>query len=267
MMKFIQGPELTKGMADELVANLFSAVCVRINPETEEIEQAFEYLDDAEAGVCIKFDPDDISEANRMILETALFSRMQGGVLPANLYQLDDTILQNCFALTAGSKEKQEIIQNDILRGAKVSEEQIFVLTQPFAPNMFSSQVVVIIAVNLNDDQMKAIQLSTKVAQHGIKITNFTKKASMIATSSTNVLNRVSKEVVLAGVEVGATLGAGAVKTGVEATACVANIAIRDLNPKELAKGDNVQTLMKTVNGLFKKNKEQQTLTRGFGAL
>ena len=51
------------------------------------------------------------------------------------------------------------------------------------------------------------------------------------------------------------------VKTGVEATACVANIAI-----KELMKGDNVQNLMKTIKTTFKKQ-ETTKLSRGFGAL
>lgn len=56
------------------------------------------------------------------------------------------------------------------------------------------------------------------------------------------------------------------VKTGVEATACVANIAIKELNHKELMKGDNVQNLMKTIKTTFKKQ-ETAKLSRGFGAL
>ena len=131
---------------------------------------------------------------------------------------------------------------------------------------MYNTLVHTVIAFNLNDDQMKAIELATKVAQTGIKVSNLTKKARMIGGASASVLNRVGKEVTLAGVEIGATIGAGIVKTGVEATACVANIAIKELNHKELMKGDNVQSLMKTIRTTFKKQ-ETTKLSRGFGAL
>ena len=87
----------------------------------------------------------------------------------------------------------------------------------------------------------------------------------MVAVAA-SVLNRVGREVTLASVEIGATIGAGMVKTGVEATACVANIAIKELNHKELMKGDNVQNLMKTIKTTFKKQ-ETAKLSRGFGAL
>ena len=131
---------------------------------------------------------------------------------------------------------------------------------------MYNTLVHTIIAFNLNDDQMKAIELATKVAQTGVKVSNFTKKARMIGGASASVLNRVGREVTLAGVEIGATVGVGVVKTGVEATACVANIAIKELNHKELMKGDNVQNLMKTIKTTFKKQ-ETAKLSRGFGAL
>ena len=48
--------------------------------------------------------------------------------------------------------------------------------------------------------------------------------------------------------------------------AIVANIAIKELNHKELMKGDNVQNLMKTIKTTFKKQ-ETAKLSRGFGAL
>lgn len=260
-MKFIQGD---KALLTELTTNLFNMICA----DKEGVVNGVEYIEGQNGdGDSIKIDEDVLNPMQLMVIEAGMYSRIQAGVFPADGYEINEAILQNCFALTAGSQERYEIVRNDILRGAKVPDEQIFVLQQPLAPKMYNTLCFVVIAVNLNDDQMKAIQLSTKVAQKGVKITAFTKKASMIATSSTNVINRVGKEVTLAGVEVGATIGVGAVKTGVEATACVANIAIRDLNPKELAKGDNVQSLMKTLNGLFKKDKDQQTLTRGFGAL
>lgn len=260
-MKFIQGE---KNLLTELTTNLFNVICV----DEEGVVNGVEYIAGENGDLdSIKIDEEVLTAMQLKIIETGMYARIQSGVFPAEGYQIDESLLQNGFALTAGSQERYEIIKNDILRGAKVPDEQVFVLQQPLAPKMYNTLCIVIIAVNLTDDQMKAIELSTKVAQHGIKVTTFTKKASMVATASTNVLNRVTREVTLAGVEVGATVGVGAVKTGVEATACVANIAIRDLNPKELAKGDNVQNLMKTVNGLFKKNQEKQTLSRGFGAL
>lgn len=260
-MKFIQGD---KALLTELTTNLFNIVCAG----EDGIVNGVEYIDGQNGDPdSIKIDEEVLNAMQLMVIEAGMSTRIQSGVFPAEGYQINESLLQNCFALTAGSQERYEIIRNDILRGAKVPDEQIFILQQPLAPKMYNTLCFVVIAVNLNDDQMKAIQLSAKVAQTGIKVTAFTKKASMIATSSTNVLNRVSREVTLAGVEVGATIGVGAVKTGVEATACVANIAIRDLNPKELSKGDNVQNLMKTVNGLFKKTQEKQTLSRGFAAL
>ena len=160
-----------------------------------------------------------------------------------------------------------DIIINDILRGAKIPEENIAVLQQPFAPRMYNTLVVVIIALGLNEDQMKAVQLSAKTAKTGIKITEFTKKATMIASSTANVANRVAKEVLLAGTEIGTTVAVGAVKTGVEMTACALNIGLRDLNPKELAKGENVQSLFKTVKSLWNKNSDNSKITKGFASL
>ena len=218
-----------------------------------------------EDGYCVKIDTDMLSDAQVMVIEAGLSSRVQSGVLTG--YEPDMTLIQNTFALTANSPEKVEIILKDILGGAKVSEEHIIMLQQPYAEGMYNTLVNVVIAYNLNDDQMKAIQLSTKVAQQGIKITDFTKKASMIAGASAHVLNRVGREVTLATVEVGATVGVGMVKTGVEATACVANIAIKELNHKELMKGDNVQSLMKTMRTMFKKENTTSKLSTGFGAL
>jgi hypothetical protein len=205
-----------------------------------------------------------LSDVQVMVIEAGLSSRVQSGVLTG--YEPDMSLIQNTFALTANSPEKVEIVLKDILGGAKVTEENIVVLQQPYAEGMYNTLIPVIIAFNLNQDQMNAIQLSTKVAQQGIKITNFTKKASMIMGSSAHVVNRVGREVALAGVEVGATIGVGVVKTGVEATACVANIALKELNHKELMKGDNVQSLMKTVKSMFKKDNTTK-LSTGFGAL
>ena len=212
----------------------------------------------------IKIDTELLSDIQIMIIEAGLSSRVQSGVLTG--YEPDMSLIQNTFALTANSPEKVEIVIKEILGGAKVTEDNIVLLQQPYAEGMYNTLIPVIIAFNLNQDQMKAIQLSTKVAQQGIKITNFTKKASMILGSSAHVVNRIGREVTLAGVEVGATIGVGAVKTGVEATACIANIAIKELNHKELMRGDNVQALMKTMRTMFKKD-DTTKLSSGFGAL
>lgn len=257
-VKLIKGNER---MIEELIANLLAPICT----DAEGVVVGIESMGSPEDGYCVKIDTDMLSDAQIMVIEAGLSSRVQSGVLTG--YEPDMTLIQNTFALTANSPEKVEIILKDILGGAKVSEEHIIMLQQPYAEGMYNTLVNVVIAYNLNDDQMKAIQLSTKVAQQGIKITDFTKKASMIAGASAHVLNRVGREVTLATVEVGATVGVGMVKTGVEATACVANIAIKELNHKELMKGDNVQSLMKTMRTMFKKENTTSKLSTGFGAL
>lgn len=257
-VKIIKGD---KKMIEELIANLLAPICTDINGQVVGIESMGSDAD----GYCVKIDTDVLNDAQIMVMEAGLSSRVQSGVLKG--YEPDMSIIQNTFALTANSPEKLEIVLKDILGGAKVSEENIIMLQQPYAEGMYNTLVNVVIAYNLNEDQMKAIQLSTKVAQTGIKVTNFTKKASMVAGASAHVLNRVGKEVTLATVEIGATVGVGMVKTGVEATACVANIAIKELNHKELMKGDNVQSLMKTMKTLFKKNENMNKLSTGFGAL
>ena len=257
-VKLIKGNER---MIEELIANLLAPICT----DTEGVVVGIESMGSPEDGYCVKIDTDMLSDAQVMVIEAGLSSRVQSGVLTG--YEPDMSLIQNTFALTANSPEKVEIIIKDILGGAKVSEEHIIMLQQPYAEGMYNTLVNVVIAYNLNDDQMKAIQLSTKVAQQGIKITDFTKKASMIAGASAHVLNRVGKEITLATVEVGATVGVGMVKTGVEATACIANIAIKELNHKELMKGDNVQSLMKTMRTMFKKENTTSKLSTGFGAL
>ena len=256
-IKMIKGDERLIG---ELMANVFIPLC----SNEEGVVTGVESMGSEQDGYMIKIDTEMLSDIQLMIIETALSSRVQSGVLTG--YEPDETLIQNTFALIANSPEKIEIVLKDILGGAKVSEEQIIVLQQPFAPGMYNTLVHTIIAFNLNDDQMKAIELATKVAQTGVKVSNFTKTARMIGGASASVLNRVGREVTLAGVEIGATVGVGMVKTGVEATACVANIAIKELNHKELMKGDNVQNLMKTIKTTFKKQ-ETAKLSRGFGAL
>ena len=257
MIKLIKGNER---MVEELIANLLAPVCTNENGEVVGIES----MGSPEDGFCVKIDTDMLSDVQIMVIEAGLSSRVQSGVLTG--YEPDMSLIQNTFALTANSPEKVEIVLKDILGGAKVTEENIIVLQQPYAEGMYNTLIPVIIAFNLNQDQMNAIQLSTKVAQQGIKITNFTKKASMVLGSSAHVVNRVGREVALAGVEVGATVGVGMIKTGVEATACVANIALKELNHKELMKGDNVQSLMRTVKSMFKKDNTTK-LSTGFGAL
>ena len=263
-VKFIAG---SKPQLEELIANLFSRICVNIVDE-EPVAVGFELNGSDEDGYMLKIDSELLSDIQLMVLEAGLSARVQAGVLDKSAYQVNEDLLANTFCLTANSPEKLEIVVKDILGGAKVGEDNIVVLQQPFAPNMYNTLTNVVIAFNLNEDQMKAIQLSTKVAAHGIKITDFTKKARMIGGASANVINRVGKEVTLAGVEIGATVGVGVVKTSIEATACVANLAIKELNHKELMKGDNVQNLMKTVKGLWaKKENSNQIVGRGFAQL
>lgn len=252
-MKFIQSTD--KALIEELAANLFESV----QPGIAEIMESDNI-------VSLKFDEETLTDDQLMVIETALSARIQGGVLPAESYQINDDIIRNSFSLTASSPEKLDIVLNDILRGAKVDPTRIVTLYQPFAPKMYNSLVYVVIAFNLNEDQMSAIELSTKVAQTGVKVTNWAKKAGMIGGSTAQVANRVGREVTLAAVEIGAVVGVGTVKTAVEATACVANTVIRDLNHKELLKGDNVQSLLGTIKSM-KANKGSKQISRGFGAL
>lgn len=258
MIKMIKG---SQPMVEELIANLLAPVCMNDNGEVIGVDS----MGSPEDGYCLKIDTDMLNDTQIMIIEAGLSSRVQSGILKG--YEPDMSLIQNTFALTANSPEKVEIVIKEILGGAKVTEDNIVILQQPYAEGMYNTLIPVVIAFNLNQDQMKAIQLSTKVAQQGIKITNFTKKASMIMGSSAHVVNRVGREVTLATVEVGATVGTGMIKTGVEATACIANVALKELNHKELMKGDNVQSLMKTVRGLFKKDNNVNKLSTGFGAL
>lgn len=255
----------TEKMVMELQANLFN----RINTVTEDGEQVYahEVNGGKEDGYCLKVDLGYYTEPQLRLIETAINARISAGVLDASAWPVNEELVKNSFALTADSPEKLEIIMNDILRGAKVSEDKIQVLNQPFAPGMYSTYTIVVIAFDLTEDQIKAVQLASKVARQGIKVQNFAKKAGMIATSTANVTNRVGREVLLAGTEVGITLGAGAVKTAVEMTACAVNIGIRDLNPKELMQGTNVQQLSNTIRSLWKKDNSSSKITNGFAAL
>lgn len=253
MVKFIKGD---KRMLEELQANLLNMIS----------EDGHELAGGEADGYCLKIDTDVLNEMQLRLLETAMNARINAGVLDASLYQVQEELVQNSFALTADSQEKLDIIQNDILRGAKIPAENIAILQQPFAPGMYSTLTIVVLAFNLSEDQMKAVQLSAKTAKMGIKITTYAKKASMIGTSTAHVANRVTREVALAGTEIGATIISGSVKTGVEMIACAANIGIRDLNPKELFKGDNVQALSKTIKSLWG-NRTDSKITNGFASL
>lgn len=255
MTKIINGE---KELLEELQANVFA----RISEEGTEIR-----TDEQTKVTALKIDMDLFNDNQLKVIEAAMFSRINSGVLNADMWEVNEQIIQSTFSLTADSQEKYEIVMNDILRGAKVPEDKIVVLTQPWAPKMYNTQIYCIIAFDLSSDQMKAIELSTKLAKGGIKVTNIAKKVGMVGTATGNVVNRVSREVVLAGTEIGATVAAGTVKTGVEALAVATNIAIRDLNPKELIAGSNVQTLIGTVKGLWSKRNSDSKVTTGFGSL
>ena len=253
MVKFIKGDVR---MLEELQANLLNMIS----------EDGHELAGSEADGYCLKIDTDVFGEMEMRLFETAINARINAGVFNPAQYQVQEELVQNSFALTADSAEKLDIIKNDILRGAKIPDENIAILQQPFAPGMYSTLVVVVLAFNLSEDQMKAVQLSAKTAKMGIKVTTYAKKASMIGTSTAQVFNRVSKEVALAGTEIGATVVAGTVKTGVEMVACAANIGIRDLNPKTLFQGENVQALSKTIKSLWG-NKSDSKITNGFASL
>ena len=187
-MKMIKGDERLIG---ELMANVFIPLC----SNEEGVVTGVESMGSEQDGYMIKIDTEMLSDIQLMIIEAALSSRVQSGVLAG--YEPDETLIQNTFALIANSPEKIEIVLKDILGGAKVDENQIVVLQQPFAPSMYNTLVHTVIAFNLNDDQMKAIELATKVAQTGIKVSNLTKKARMIGGASASVLNRVGKVLLL----------------------------------------------------------------------
>lgn len=259
MIRFIKG---TEKEVKELEANLFA----RIITDAADGTVPYQALGSDEDGWTLKVDLSYYNEMQLQLIETAIKARMTAGVLSQNSgWVVDEALTRNSFCLTADSQEKLEIILNDILRGAKIPEENIQIVQQPFAPGMTSTLVTVILAFNLSEDQMKAVELSAKVAKQGIKVQNFAKKTAMVATTTANVTNRVGRDVLLAGTEVVSTLGAGAIKTGVEMIACATNIGIRELNPKELVKGDNVQSLAKTLKTLWKK--DDNKVTNGFASL
>lgn len=247
----------------ELQVNLFDRIMAS---SSEDGSLAHQAMGSEKDGWCLKVDLGYYSENQLQLIETAMKARIMAGLLSPDTWQVNEDMTRNSFSLTADSPQKLEIIMNDILRGAKVPETNIQIVQQPFAPGMTSTLVTVVLAFGLSEDQMKAVELSAKVAKQGIKVQNFAKKSGMIATTTANVATRVGREVVLAGTEVGATVAVGAVKTGVEMIACAANIGFRDLNPQQIMQGDNVQALAKTLKGLWG-NKSGGQITSGFASL
>lgn len=259
MIKIVKG---TEKEVMELQANLFA----RIPVVAEDGSVPHQVMGSPEDGYALKVDLSYYDDNTLKLIETAIKARISAGVMSPEDWEINEDLVRNSFALTADSHEKLEIILTDILRGAKIQEENIMVVQQPFAKGMVSTLTTVVLAFDLSEDQMKAIELSAKVARQGIKVQNFAKKAGMIATSTANVTNRVGREVIVAGTEVVSTLGVGAIKTGVEMAACAVNIGIRDLNPRQLMQGDNVQALAKTLKGLWKKD-DSKGVSNGFAAL
>lgn len=139
-IKMIKGDERLIG---ELMANVFIPLC----SNEEGVVTGVESMGSEQDGYMIKIDTEMLSDIQLMIIETALSSRVQSGVLTG--YEPDETLIQNTFALIANSPEKIEIVLKDILGGAKVDENQIIVLQQPFAPGMYNTLVHTIIAFNL----------------------------------------------------------------------------------------------------------------------
>lgn len=259
MIKFINHTDIR--FLEEIVKNLIDPLTAEYAPEAKGYE-----MNSQDGTHILKLDFETIGLHKLPIIDAAINIRIKSGVFPSELYTVDNTLIQNVFGLTADSDEKLEIIMKDILRGAKVPEENIIVLVQPWAPGMYEMLTRVVLAFNLSEDQMKAIESASKVAKMGIKITTATKKVAMRAGATVNVANRVGREIVLAGTEIGASVLTSSIGTGVEMGAIVLNSAVRDLHPRELMSGTNVQQLVKTVKKSWG-SKDSDKITNGFASL
>lgn len=200
------------------------------------------------------------------VINICLNARINAGILPQGCIEIDEESFASCFSVLANNDEKLEIMRKSF--ESCIPEDKTLILHMPCSATELDNLGYLIIALDLADDQLSAIKLAVKTARISLKVANTTKKVSIIGSASAVAGNKIVRDVTLATVEVGATIGTGLVKTGIEAGACALNIGIKELNPKDLAKGDNVQKLSKTLKSLFKsKHKDNKATTGGFSVL
>ena len=73
-VKLIKGNER---MIEELIANLLAPICT----DAEGVVVGIESMGSPEDGYCVKIDTDMLSDAQIMVIEAGLSSRVQSGVL------------------------------------------------------------------------------------------------------------------------------------------------------------------------------------------
>lgn len=176
-------------------------------------------LPDQDGMSVIKWDISSLDDSQYIIIETALYYRKQSGLLENIEVAIDESVTNMCFAIPASSQEKVNIIMNDIFGTAKVPKESIVQLAQPFAPNMLHITEVIIIAFNLSEDQLQAINNTATVAGFGQKLNKTVRKAKMTVHGSSKVLVSTGKEVAELTGAVGGTLLGGTVIAGFAGTA------------------------------------------------
>lgn len=162
----------------------------------------------------LKWNIEQLDDSNYIIIETALYYRQQSGLLTGIEVQIDESVTNMCFAMPASSQEKANIILNDIFGTAKVPEESIVTLMQPFAPGIYNVTEMLIIAFNLSEDQLQAINGTATVAGFGQKINKTVRKVKMSTHGSSKVLVNTGKEVAELAGAVGGTLLGGTVVAG-----------------------------------------------------
>lgn len=207
----------------------------------------------------------EAKDATARVASIALNARLNAGIIPEGSIEIDEEASATCFSILANTEEKLELMKKSF-ESCNIPEDRTIILHMP-CTSALDNLGYLLIALDLTEEQLSAIKLAIKTARISLKVANVTKKASIIGSASAVAGNKIVRDVTLATVEVGATIGTGLIKTGVEAGACALNIGIKELNPKDLAKGDNVQKLTKTLKSLFKSKDNNKTITGGFSAL
>lgn len=167
-----------------------------------------------EGASILKWNIDSLDDSQYIIIETALYYRGQSGLLTGLVLEIDESVTNMCFAIPASSQEKANIILNDIFGTAKVPKESIVTLLQPFAPGMYNVTEMLIIAFNLSEDQLQAINSTATVAGFGQKINKTVRKIKMSTHGSSKVIVGTTKEVAELAGAVGGTLLGGTVVAG-----------------------------------------------------
>ena len=237
-----------KTQIESLMNTVFNTICAFQNEE-EEIFVQYEAEEIDNETMIIKWDTDELTDVQNLMLDTVLYYRSQDKLLWQGVtseYKLE-VPAENHFRIIT-TLDKYEKLAEDYFVYNNVSDQQYRCLVYPLSLTANLNKVE-LIAVGLTEDQMDILPSQAKTQMKAQAINKkITKLGNKMASSTKVVMNDVVNP-----------LGKATAKTGVDMALTAANEVMREaagLSLSELRKRDEIQTMKYSFNKLLGKTSQ-----------